>query len=385
MPVLVAVVLARWGIGSCHAGAAPTPLDRPAVLGSIAVPDQPDSLAWSADGAYLAAGNIDSGNVFVVNVAKASVTATFKAAGRVQGLAFSPDGKWLAVITTPSAPAGATPGELVVLAVPAFTASFTAKAGGPRFGFFDLAWAADSTALYAIDCRDVLWDQTTAERTAIRRWAVPAFAERSAIRALKTGRYAALAVTPDGRTLAVAEDTGLKIGPQVVRLFDLDRGVERSSFEVGATQPFTRRLGFTPNGKAVGVFEPSKLSWWDVATGRPTEPDSARVAIPPAGLSPAPHALALSPDGKRRAHGYEQHPITGMGLNDILFAPKDRFGTFVRMIDSTTSKTWTWRVGELSQGYADAPAVAFSPDETRLAATVKQQIGGSILIWAVPK
>jgi hypothetical protein len=272
-----------------------------------------------------------------------------------------------------------------VLDVPAFTARFTAKAGGSKNGFPDLAWAADSQALYAIDSRDVSLDRTTVEKAAVRRWAVPDFTERSAIRAVKSGRYAALAVTPDGRTLAVADDTGLMNDPQVIRLFDLDRGAERSSFTVGATQPSTPRLGFAPDGKAVGVFEPSRVTWWDVVMGRPTKPSSARVAIPPAGLSVAPHALALSPDGIRQAIGFEQHPITGMGLPDILSTPKDRFGTFVRMIDSARARRWTWRVGEQTQGYADAPAVAFSPDGTKLAATVNQQNGGSIVIWSVPK
>jgi len=70
------------------------------------VPRQPGALAWSADGAYLVgaawgwwpAGE-ESGpsEVYVVDVAKASVAATLKVTGRAQALAFSPDGRWLAV------------------------------------------------------------------------------------------------------------------------------------------------------------------------------------------------------------------------------------------------------------------------------------------------
>jgi hypothetical protein len=55
------------------------------------------------------------------------------------------------------------------------------------------------------------------------------------------------------------------------------------------------------------------------------------------------------------------------------------------MTHGATARTWTWRVGDQTQGYADVPAVAFSPDGTKLAVTVKQWDGGSILIWAVPK
>src|SRR5438552_2190241 len=102
--VLVVAVLGRWGIGSCHAGAAPIPIDTPTQLASVSVPDQPYSVAWSADGSYLAAGTTDAGKVFVVDVAKTTVIKTLKATGWVQGLAFSPDGKWLAVVTTRSTP-----------------------------------------------------------------------------------------------------------------------------------------------------------------------------------------------------------------------------------------------------------------------------------------
>ena len=47
--------------------------------------------------------------VYVVDVAKASVLTTLKAKSGVEGLAFSPDGKWLAVGTRPSIPAGTAP------------------------------------------------------------------------------------------------------------------------------------------------------------------------------------------------------------------------------------------------------------------------------------
>ena len=109
VPLLaVAVVgpLAAWIIRSFLAGPALSPYDTPTRLASVAVPHQPSALEWSADGAYLAgaawgwwpAGE-ESGpsEVYVVDVAKASVAATLKVTGRAQALAFSPDGRWLAV------------------------------------------------------------------------------------------------------------------------------------------------------------------------------------------------------------------------------------------------------------------------------------------------
>jgi WD40 repeat protein len=328
--------------------------------------------------------------VFVVDVAKASVARTLKATGWIQGLAFSPDGQWLAVVTTRTNPVTDPPAteataELVVLDVPSFTTRFTARAGGPRSSFLDLAWASDGKTLYAIDSREVRVDRTTnSEEATVRRWAMPTFTEQSAIRGMKARRYKALAVSPDGRALAILADVAPSTTDQVVRLLDMDSGTERSSFTSKWSYEPAIRLGFTPDSKAVGVVDEFKVSWWDVERGQPSKPDLSRFAVPPAALSQGPH-LALSPDGRRQAKGAEVHPTVPMGLNDILLAPRNKFGTFVRLTDTATAKTWTWRVGEQTQGYMDAPAVAFSPDGTRLAAAVKELKGGSILIWAVPK
>jgi len=57
---------------------------------------------------------------------------------------------------------------------------------------------------------------------------------------------------------------------------------------------------------------------------------------------------------------------------------QNEFGSFVRVTERATEKTWTWRVGE-AQAIADAPAVAFSPDGRKLTGTVKQPSAGSIL------
>jgi WD40 repeat protein len=390
VPMLVVTLLGGLSPRSCHAGDAPISLDKPTRLASVAVPDQPYSVAWSADGSYLAAATVDDGLVFVVDVAKASVTKTLKTKGWVQGLAFSPDGKWLAVVTSRANPftepaATETTAELVVLDVPAHTTRFTAKSGGPMSSFLDLAWAADSKTLYAIDSRGVSKDRgTETEAATVRRWAVPTFTEQLAIRGMKARRYKALAASPDGRNLAILADIAPSTTQQVVRLIDIDSGAERSSFTGPWNFTPTVRLGFTPDSKAVGVLDAFKVSWWDVDTGQPAKPDPSRFAIPPAALGDAPH-LALSADGRRQAKGSEVHPTDGMGLPDILFAPKNKFGTFVRMTDTATAKTWTWRVGEQTQGSLDAPAVAFSPDGTKLAATVKELHGASILIVAVPK
>ncbi len=78
----------------------------------------------------------------------------------------------------------------------------------------------------------------------VRRWAAPAFTEdeKPAARATQTSAFIALAVSPDGRTLAAAETVRSK---REVRLFDLDEGAERLSIKTGDDILGTR-LGFRP-------------------------------------------------------------------------------------------------------------------------------------------
>jgi len=386
VPLFLVAVLGLpvlWGVRSFLApsqgGSGAASSDTPDQLAGVSVPGQPNSLAWSADGSYLAAGTWGSTigesvsyEVYVVDVPKASVLTTLKVMSRVEGLAFSPDGKWLAVAARPSFPASGLPSELVVFDVPAFTTRFSAKVGSPENGFIDLAWAADSKSLHAID-GPVDYAPGKSE---VRRWAVPAFTENEhPIRTTQTTAYTALAVSPDGRTLAVVER--IEVSKRMIRLFDLDEGTERLSFNAGDNIEGVRMV-FTPDGKAVGAFDTNRLSWWDAATGRPVEPRAARFAVQPAGLSYLGSRTAVSPDRGWQAHGYERHA----GLGHLTWKDEEKeFGGFVKVTASAPAKTWTWRVSRAQY----PPAVAFSPDGTRLAGTVTQPTGGSILIWAVPK
>jgi WD40 repeat protein len=356
-------------------------------LTDVAVPYGPMSLAWSADGRYLAAGTWGRGgpglpgerptqsDVYVVDVAKASVAATLKTADFVESLAFSPDGKWLAVGCRVSAslPDRAEPAQLTVFAIPEFTSKFTSKARELGHAFVDLAWSSDSRSLYAID-----GPTNAAEgKPQVRRWATPAFTEdeRTAARATQTSAYTALAVSPDGRTLAVAETVRSK---RQVRLFDLGDGAERLSFKAGDEILWTR-LGFTPDGRAVGVLGRNELAWCDVKTGHPAKPGEARFARQPAGLSHFPAYDAMSLDGGWRARGEERH----RGLGDLGFDNREKeFGSFVELTESATAKNRIWRVDKSSYS---TPPVAFSPDGKKLAYAVGQPASGAIRILAVPK
>jgi WD40 repeat protein len=375
VPVVI-LGLAQGAVGS----------EAPTQLASVSVPVQPNSLAWSADGSYLAAGTWGYSTtgearpceVYVVDVANASVVTTLKVTNAASGLAFSPDGKWLAVGQRSSFLDTGMPAELVVFDVPAFTARFTAKVGSPENCFVELAWAADSKSLLAID------GPVNNGKAEVRRWDVPDFTEQPVVRSVQLQGDAALAVSPDGHTLALSFGEGVVQKP-LVQLFDPDKGGERSIRPGNSFSP--PRLGFTADGKSVGVFDTNKMLWWDVATGRRADPRKARFAVQPAGLSDIRSRSALSPDGAWVAHGYEQHP----GLGHLsLFEDEPKYGGFVRLTHSETGKSRTWRVSRAQY----PPAVAFSPEGTKLAGTICQPIRpgskpgsdtGLILFWAVPR
>jgi len=337
-------------------------LDTPKQLAKISVPHRPGAMAWSPDGAYLAAATL------VVDVSRASVTTTLKVAAPINGVAFSADGKWLAVGSSPYT--GNEPGELAIYDVPAFTRKFTAKPSEANLGFLDLAWSADGKTLCTIEGSDRFGVE---EKRGVRRWTMPAFTEQPAIRTPQSEKYSVLAVSADGGTLAVAEYTGL------LRLFDLSNGAERTSFAIGSVA-YAWRLGFSSDGKAVVLFNQGRPSWFDTATGKPAKPKPARAAIQPAALSDQWNSrYAFLPDCSKQVWGGERHPTFVFQKES-----KTEHGAFIDIMDNVTGKTWKWRVGE-TNGTQDTPVVAISADGTKLAGAARQAGGEAIMIWTMPR
>jgi WD40 repeat protein len=373
--------------------AAEEPQDAVALV-SIALPGEASLLAWSPDGRYLAAGSgyTDGqwvqglGKLFVVDVAGQAVLRTVDTNEGVDGLAFSPDGKWLAITTRRGIQQPPESAELIVFTVPDFAVKFKGQSerrpwehherGFPG-GFADIAWAPDGKALYAIDGGQAV-------DAKIRRWNAPHFDEGPAFRVKEdTGDNMTIAVAPNGRTLAtVAESYG-----GILRLFDVDKGAEVVT--VNVPKGFYR-AAFTADGKAVGVFagieamlamellfgkdktddkQPRDLTWWDVTTGKPASPSDRRFAVPPAAQANSRY-YAVSPDSRMWAHTL------------MFLRPDDMNNRYIVLTRTGTAKTWSWRIGAV--GTVNLPVLAFSPDGTRLAGTLKTPAGWTIALWAVP-
>ncbi len=374
-------------------------LDEATQLSSIALPAEPSLLGWSADGSYLAAGTgytswmsvHGPAKVFVVDVGKQAVVAIVETSALVDGLAFSPDGKWLAVATghrlIDGEPGGA---ELMVFGVPGFTAKMKAKSAnrktadskGDYYGFFvDIAWTPDGKSLHAIDGGLM--------KAKIRRWTAPEFVEQPAILAGEGDSWLvkALAVAPDGVTLAVVQDR--LPSPGVLHLFDLGTGRKTVSIKDVPCGYF--RAAFTPDGKTVGVFagieglpllgdildpdgkqkrKQQRMSWWDAGTGQPASPANPRFAIQPAAQADS-RTYSISPDCRMWAHAL----LFTRGKDD----PNGPHSRYVVLTRTDTAKTWTWWFGTENR-----PSLAFSPDGTKLAGTLKTPSGWTIAIWAVP-
>jgi hypothetical protein len=167
-----------------------------------------------------------------------------------------------------------------------------------------------------------------------------------------------------------------------VRLYDAE-GEERSAIKSDdISSESTLRVGFTPDGKTVGVLAlGDRLGWWDVATGKRTEPEPGqgpfRFGTPFPGRSHHPAYEAFSPDGRQRLRGRETH--SGIPFDP---SPPETYGLFLDLKDLVTGKERTWRIYEPNRS---PPAVAFSPDGKRFAAAVGFPDNGAIMLYATPK
>lgn len=345
------------------------------------LPADPRVLAWSPDGTRLACGvwggvpphtggAEHQGAVYVVDVAAQKVVHQTTLDNYVQTLAWSPDGRHLAVGTSASVldTVPIAPAKLWVFDVDTFAVklSATASANSPSFGFIDLAWSPDGRHLYAVEGSDV------GENLGgnLRRWERDGWVEKP----LKSNAtpFTAIAVSPDGTRLAGLGATTPR--PRFVHLLDAD-GTETGKF--AADDVYQQgRVGFSADGKLVGVSDGLRPpEWCDPAAMKKVSPSTPRWATKPAAVN-GTGGGDFDPTFTREARGERRNRPLGM-----LFGGDKDLGNFLTITLLPSGTGARWRLYD-SSGPNSVPVPAFSPDGTRLAVSVG---GGELRVWDVGK
>ncbi|MBI5491200.1 MAG: PD40 domain-containing protein [Deltaproteobacteria bacterium] len=232
------------------------------------------AIAFSPDGRRLAAAHSWKTAKLLMFETTSGEVVWEKDLGRTIGsLAYSPDGRWLAVgiknMQSPSAIAlldGETGDEIRSLE-------------GHTDGIWDLAFSADGSRL-----------ASTAIDDAIRVWDPSGGGEL--LRVAEGVGAAAVAFSPDGLTLAAAGGR-----QHWVHAWDAATGAERSASHDGAVLA----VAFAPGGdELAAASSDGRLHVWDVASG------TRRLAFPVAEGEAI--AVAWSPDGRTLATIGSQEP-----------------------------------------------------------------------------
>ncbi|OKI02053.1 hypothetical protein A6A06_13205 [Streptomyces sp. CB02923] len=324
------------------------------------------SLAFAADGHTLA-GSTGEGGWRLWDVATGRTRATFAGhGGPVAATAFSRDGRLLAT--------GGTDGTVRLWN--AATGALFATLRGHTRKVVSLSFASGgrSVATGSLDGTVRVWD--VAPGTATARLVRPAGSSR------------AVALSPDGRTLAVYGSNDASI-----RLWDVADGRPRSTFAGPAGSVIAMTFG--PSGRVLGGgSDDGTVRLWDVATGANlgTLPGHARRVS----------SVAFSPDGHTMASGGDDGTVRlwNTALGDTLTTLTGHDGpvgtvafgrggrTLASGSDDGAVRVWdlATRGSRVLGGRPDGDrrdrvrAVAFSPDGRTLATTSRRS---GLRVWDV--
>ncbi|HZL88898.1 MAG TPA: protein kinase [Pirellulaceae bacterium] len=283
------------------------------------------------------------------------------------GLAFSPDGKYLAAgIGSLYAIAPAQPGEVRVWDVSSGNLVLTLT--GHTFWVTDVAFSSDSKHLASASA-----DQT------VRVWEIPEGREVLTLRG-HTGWVRSVAFSPDGQTLASAGDD------QVVRVWNTATGRETKTFR-GHTQGVLA-VAFSPNGELLastggGPGNAGEVRIWDAALNQAARTFLGHTApVTSVAFSPDSKLLVSASNGmssitpgeaivRQVASGQTRsvlHPSM-MGFSAVAFSPD---GTSVATGGDEGVKLWNHTTGDMIRLFRvrvfPMDGLAFSADGERIAA-----------------
>jgi WD40 repeat protein len=213
-------------------------------------PEQPvelPGLAFSPDGKFLAVGEDDAG-ITLWNVATGDkVRRLDKCKGKHDAIVFLPDSKRL-LVANHDGVVGLwdTHGRQL--------RKFDTKLPKPSA----LVVSPDGKALVLGDSRAVPKQDWPAGLLSV--WDIATGQERR--RAETPSTVAGIALSPDGKTVAYAQD-----GVSVIQVRDMESWKEKPRIEV--PEGNARDLAFSPDGKTLAARVEHSLQLWDVATGKP--------------------------------------------------------------------------------------------------------------------
>jgi WD40 repeat protein len=328
-----------------------------------------DSLAFSPDGKFLAASGDCCGLVHVWEASTGKPVLRLDVAGRLHGVAFSPDGRRLAVRNTD--------GDGGVWEVPsgrrlvAFTKS-TSGGGGPAF----LAFTPDGKSLLFSRgdlSTDPAWEVVLADAAS--------GAERRSLTGPVKGSLLAAAFSQDGTLLALSVDSAGKDGRHV-RLLDVATGkLHREVREEGAP---AEAVVFSPAGRTLAVGGEDEIVLYRVATGERVGRLAAEMgtvsflAFADGGRTLVSH----SDDGKARAWDIARgRPVREIEKAGVLAALSPD-GRTLAVSDLSAVRLWDLATGKelLTSAWGHVHpvcGVAYTPDGRTLASSD----GTEVRLW----
>jgi WD40 repeat protein len=206
-------------------------------------------VAFSPDGRLLAATRPDDGAIVLWEWATRQERAVLRGhRGKPLAVAFAPDGRVLA--------SGDSEGVIKLWEVVSGRERVCVQAYPSGFAIWSLAFSPDGSMLASASCQSsaaLLWDGTTGRA-------------RGALRVPSPGIVTAMAFTPDGALLVLAGTDG------VLRFKEPATGRERAALAVSGNTP--RALAIAPDGRTLaagGVDQ--KVQLWDLHEALAPDPD----------------------------------------------------------------------------------------------------------------